>query len=500
MRFFLPLLAAFCIACNTTQPIAAPLPMPRPSSNDSLFHPRQREDLAAFIQAQLNDPMFVHAHWGVKIQSLETGEVWFEQNANHIFNPASNNKLITGAMALDCLGADFRFKTEIYHTGSVQNGILNGDLIIKGSGDPAIGGRFYENQSKAIFKQWANRLKQLGIKKINGNIIGDDNLFSDDFYGKGWELEDMNYGFGAGISALNFDENAIIFRAKRNGNTISLTPDLNTSYFSFDNELSPSDVTKVNDYRIFNQEHFVFKGTVAEEYKTTMSVQNPTVFFVHVLKEVLIAEGLANSETKSYDIDEASFWLNQPQWLFTHESPPFSELLGVFEKESQNQYGEVFARTAGGVCNNPQQAPYSFAMGDSLATLFWQKVGIAPNSYEYADGSGMSRYNWVSPHQLVRLLAFMAQHPQAEVYKRSLAIAGVDGTLKSRMRNTAAQGKVYAKTGTITAIRGLSGYVNTADGEPLAFSILVNGFLAPSRETNRITDAIVVKLAEYRNR
>ena len=464
-----------------------------PKSRDGLA------DLQSYIATQFNDPMFQHAHWGAHIQSLTTGKTWFELNAEKLFNPASNNKLPTGAMALDCLGADYKFKTQLFYTGDIVNGVLEGDLIIKGSGDPAIGGRFFERKSKEIFRQWASRLKEKGIQHIQGNIIGDDTLIGDEGYGKGWELEDMNYGYGAPISALNFEDNAIVFNAKVENNAVNLVPELSTSYFSFDNQLKTGDENKVEDYRIFNTEHFMFKGTVAETYKTTMSVQNPTAFFVHVLKETFAEYGITHSKAKAYDIEDLGTVSSHQRLLYTHESPPFSELLKVFEKESQNQYGEVFARIAGGVCNNPKQEPYTFAMGDSLMTQFWQEVGVAPKSYEYADGSGMSRYNWVSPKQLTTLLAFMDKHPQSAVFKAALPIAGVDGTLKSRMKNTAAAGNVLAKTGTISAIRSLSGYVKTADGEPLVFSFMVNGFLVPASQTNRITDAVLVKLAEFRS-
>jgi len=473
----------------------------RPEMNGKPKTPQKRT--IASIDSLFNDPAFAHAHWGVLVKSLRTGEIWYERNADKMFMPASNEKIITGAVSLQKLGPDFQYVTTVGHRGSITNGILKGDLVVFGSGDPSFNFRFW-GDNRAVLTKWAKELKAKGLREISGDLIGDDNAFEDYPYGSGWPYDDFEYYYSAEIGAFQLNENYIdleITPPRIAGEAMKVQPSTPSNYYTLENNLKvvPNGASTVTVSRAFGSNRIVLKGQVVLGGRTisdAVTITNPTLFFMTVLKESLEAEGIKVTGTVR-DCDDISGYALKPTEvtvLLKEQSPPFTKLLSEMMKVSQNLYAETFTHTLGWHSTGVG----SFEAGRTIVQQQLAEWGIAANNYVYADGSGLSRYNYTNPRTLVSILSAMRNSPHWAVFRDSMPIAGEDGTLRNRMKTGPAFKNVRAKTGTIANTRGLSGYLTTADGEELAFSFLVNGHLLSSRDTDRITDTAAQILAGLR--
>jgi serine-type D-Ala-D-Ala carboxypeptidase/endopeptidase (penicillin-binding protein 4) len=454
------------------------------------------------IDEKFQDSLFAHAHWGVLIESLNSGEIWYEQNADKMFMPASNEKIPTSASALMTLGPDFTFETKLYYTGEIIDSVLNGDLIVKGNGDPTSYTRFFDDPRVPFFS-WADTLLKMRLKQINGNIIGDDNNFDDNRYGAGWTLSGLPHWWSAEVGALQFNENYVdlqIIQPATLEDSVKIIPNVESDYFSIINNTVTVDTGRTRIYfdRAYGTNQIIVSGNVHignDTLERTPSIWNPTLFYTTVLKETFESKGI-NVKGKSLDCDDIPMWDFQPlgnDLILTHVSPPLKDILKFLMKKSQNMYAETMVRTMG-LMNS---GTGSFYEGKKVVERVLENFGIEPDTYSYADGSGLSRYNFISPRQIVKILKGMKNSEHWETWKGLQPIAGVDGTLKRRMKGTKAEGNVRAKTGTISNVRGLSGYLTTADGEEIVFSFLVNGHLLSSRDTELITDSVLEFIAEY---
>ncbi|MGE5457216.1 MAG: D-alanyl-D-alanine carboxypeptidase/D-alanyl-D-alanine-endopeptidase [Methanococcaceae archaeon] len=458
--------------------------------------------LSSRIAARFDDTLFANAHWGVLIKSLKTGKVLYERNSIKMFNPASNQKIPSAAAALTVLGGDFTFKTDLCANGIISDTLLDGDLIVFGQGDPTLYNHFFKDP-RDLFRQWAGLLRQKGIKIITGNIIGDDNAFDDEPYGMGWTFDDLDAWYSAEIGALQLNENVIDLKiippAGISGHVV-IEPNLPSSYFQLENfiTVSASGVNDVSFSRAFGTNKIILKGNVvagSKAFTKSPSLFNPTLFYVTVLKEVLQQEGIS-VRGAAKDCDDLIGWKHTPAdflLIDSHNSPKLRDILKEMMKRSQNLYAETMPRILG----FKQSGLGSFAFGRKVVRQTLAKFGIAPDSYAYRDGSGLSRYDYISPAQIVTILTSMKNGPDKDDWINSLPIAGVDGTLKARMKGTKAEGNVRAKTGTISNVRGLSGYVTTADGEDFVFSFIVNGHLKSDADNEKITDSVLAMIAEF---
>ncbi len=453
------------------------------------------------------DPAFSNAHWGVMVQSLETGEVLYRQNADKLFMPASNNKLLTAAVALAQLKPDFRFQTRIAATGRVgADGTLTGDLVIVGGGDPAISERFYDDDPVAMFRDWADSLAARGVTRIDGRIIGDDNLFDDVHLGPGWAWDYLDAYYAAEIGALLYNEGAVTFKILPGDSMgaparivslpatryLNVVAEVETVADSIGGSVQAERRPFSNDARLL--------GTIWLKQDTLtryIAPHDPTMFFVTVLHEVLEARGIEIAGQPA-DADELSpdAVSDSLETLFVHRSPELSDIITPFLKRSQNQIGEMLLRYLGVVAADTG----SSAAGQRAVEATLTDWGIPESSYIYVDGSGLSRYNYVSPDALVRLLRVMAWRPEFEVFYDALPIAGVDGTIDRRFKGTRAENNARAKTGYISNSRALSGYVTTLDGELLAFAMIANNFDAAVDAAEYLQDLAVERLANYSRR
>lgn len=455
------------------------------------------------IDSIFKDSTFAHAHWGVLIKSLKTGETWYERDANRMYIPASNTKLPSGASTLLKLGPDFTYNTKVCINGTVEDSVLTGDLVVIGNGDPTLYTKFHED-SRNVFFSLADTLKKHGIKKIDGRIIGDDNLFDDNRLGFGWSYTDLDVWYSAEVNALQFNENYVDILitppAKKDGK-IKIEPMLESSYYKIINEIEVRDTGyhSIEIERPMYSNDIKLKGYVcagSSEFFITPAIYNATMFYVTALKESLTLKGIevTGAPTDCDDIDNWQQISDSINIITSFKSPPMKEMLAGMLKRSQNMYAETFVRTLGMVFNEKG----TFLNGKKVVEQVLDSIGIKPKTYAYRDGSGLSRYNFFSPAQFVKIQTAMYNSKYKDVWYNSQTIAGVDGTLERRMKGTKAEGNVHGKTGTLMNVRALSGYVTTADGEDVVFSFLVNGHLLSSKDTEKLTDETLRLIAEFK--
>jgi D-alanyl-D-alanine carboxypeptidase/D-alanyl-D-alanine-endopeptidase (penicillin-binding protein 4) len=334
-------------------------------------------------------------------------------------------------------------------------------------------------------------------------VIGDDNAWDDEIVDDEWILANLPNWPAAEYSPLQINENYVDFRIippETVSGEVVIEPNLPSRHFTVVNNLTVTEHgrSRVRISREVGSNVIVFDGSVVaggNSFERSPTITNPTQFYVTVLHEVLEEEGIAIGGDP-LDCDDIEGWDHEP-WHFprlaTHLSPPLSEILTGLMKRSQNMYSETMVRTMGW----QRDGLGTFEGGREVLQGVLEGFGIAPHSYQYSDGSGLSRYNYISPRLVVEILRGMRRSSHWEVWYDTFPIAGEDGTLRSRMRDTAAEGNVRAKTGTISNVRGLSGYVTTADGENLVFSFLVNGHMLSTGATNSITDDVCAALASF---
>jgi D-alanyl-D-alanine carboxypeptidase/D-alanyl-D-alanine-endopeptidase (penicillin-binding protein 4) len=476
---------------------------------------RTLEALREQLSAHVNQPRFAAALWGVKIVSLETGRVLFEQNPEKLFSPASNSKLYTMAMVLDRLGPDYRIRTSLYATNKPEpDGTLKGDLVVYGRGDPSINSRRHGGDIFAALQPLVAALTNAGVRRITGSIVGDATYFSGPEYGSGWAWDDSQSYYGAEISALTINDNiaeVAIQPGAKPGDLCQLSVMPATDYQTLVNRTETGGEDSRKNLFTFrplggNTVYVMGKLPVgAPVAKEDVTVANPERWFVELFRAALAKNGVECSgsvRTVNWlGLRESRPDCQRMAELGSVESPPMRELLREVQKPSQNLYTDLLLAHAGETRRTSDTSPefLSEELGIRELNRFLAEAGIEKEQVIFEEGSGLSRNNLASPNATVALLGFMKKHRFAEVYFEALPVAGVDGTLRNRMKETPAAGKVRAKTGTLRWAHSLSGEVTTAAGEHLLFSIMLNRYLNndTSRPARAELDAIAVLLAEF---
>ena len=463
------------------------------------------EKLQYDIAQKFEDSNFVNAHWGVQIKSLKTGETIYARNEKKMFMPASNMKLFTTSSAMIALGPNYRYTTRLVTNGEVKNGVLNGDLIMIGSGDPTISGRFDSGKVTITFEQWADSLKALGINQIKGNIIGDDNCFDDEYYGAGWSADYETDYYAAQISGLSFNDNCVDIRVAPSAtiaDVCSLTWSPNTRYVNIINQTTTvAETDSVNDIyfeRKRGTNNIFVHGKLSigkKPFIESVTVENPTMFTAMVLKEILELKGISvlGAVVDADDFADTIRYEKSKQ-LASFTSLPYSEIIKTINKPSQNFYTEQVFRTMG----KERYGVGSMDNGRAAAYPILSSWGVDTVRLRYADGSGLSRQDLITPSDIVSILSGMSKENSFLPFYESLPIAGIDGTIKGRMKGTKAESNVHAKTGSIGYVRSLSGYVTSSDGEQFVFSMIANHYTVPTRLAEKIQDAVCVMLAEFK--
>jgi D-alanyl-D-alanine carboxypeptidase/D-alanyl-D-alanine-endopeptidase (penicillin-binding protein 4) len=459
----------------------------------------KKETLASRIESIINRDTS-GGTWAVEVASLDTGETLYGKNSWASMIPASNMKLYTTAAALEYLGTDFTVKTSIYFDGELgPDGVLNGNLILYGRGDPNISGRFYDDDPAAIFKQMVESLKTQGLREIKGDVIGDDSYFDAEYYGP-WPPEEAHKWYAARVSALSLNDNCIDIYVAPGPSPgakarVSQTPW--TSYLRVINRASTT-TKKSNSVWISPLEKksaVVVGGRIWNRKRIEVlwfPVESPPLYAVTVFKETLQRKGIPVSGTaRALGPDHASAVPMNAEPIIEHESLPLSEMIKVVNKRSQNLHAELLLKHMG---LHKGYGP-TFEGGTRAVREFLRTKNMDSGATVIFDGSGLCRSNRTSAHAIVQLLQHMDSSPWRDVFKDSLAAAGVDNSLRS-MRWIRPRNKIRAKTGSLKNVLSLSGY---ADGrsERLAFSIIVNGFGNNSQKVKEVRDEICAELVRY---
>ncbi len=474
------------------------------------------EALRKRILELIDHPRYAAALWGIKIVSLSSRKTLFELNAEKLFSPASNSKLYTMAFALDRLGPDYRVRTSLYaRTRPDARGTLPGDLIIYGRGDPNINARFHGGDIFKALEPLVASLTNAGVKRISGDLVGDDSYFCGPPFGPGWGWEDLQYYYGAEISALTINDNVLKLAVNPGEHLdapgrLSLSPPNN--YLAVSNRtrtVAKAGERRLELYRPLGENVLYASGEIPLDDpggEEEVTVHNPAGLFVALFNEALTRHGIAVSgRLRAINWkDREVMPLDRKQWLElgSLESPPLRELVREVLKPSQNLYTDlILAHLAATLAVNrpPGEGTTARESGMRELNTFLSEAGIKSGETVFEEGSGLSRDNLTTPDATVTLLAFMSRHKYANIYLDALPIAGGDGTLKGRMKGTAAAGRVRAKTGSLRWANSLSGYVTTAAGEPLAFSLMLNRFQSTeaARPKTADLDAIAVLLAGF---
>ncbi len=450
-------------------------------------------ELTPAINTIINRPIFRRYRWGILVETLSSKTKIYSRDAEYYFIPASTAKLLTTAAALQQLRPQFRIRTSVYGDGK-------GNIYVVGRGDPS----FTETQLKSL----AEQLKKQGIENIN-QLIADDSYFQGMIVNPNWEWEDVQAGYGAPINSLIFNQNAIdlVLSPQSFGQPLKVTfvnPAESKKWQIENNSVSVAKNEKefVEVGRDFIQPIIRISGQLrigSASEPVYVAVVEPVDNFLNNFRQVLESEGIRVSRiVKNSQITSN---LNLTELAFV-ESPTVAELIEEVNKKSNNVYAETLLRQLGVRSRLvPKKKSNNQTLAKSLeeVKVILTRLGVTPNSFRLNDGSGLSRHNLVTPKALVQTLRIMANSPWANIYRNSLPVAGISGTLSRRFRNSFAEGNVQAKTGTISGVSGLAGYIQPRKFQPLVFSIIVNQSDLETKDLRTAIDEIVLLLTQLKS-
>ncbi len=485
-------LLVFVTSCASSAPRPPALSAPAIRSVDEQL----RRDLTGiFTQATID-----HATWSVVVRSLEHDDTLYSLNASRMQTPASTMKLVTSAVAAEKLGWDYRYTTKIYATGPLSGGDLDGDLVIVSNGDPTINTRHPERWG--AFDAWAKELYAKGVRRIGGQLIGDDNAFAEPGWGVGWAWDDLSVGYGTAVGALQYNENEVellvgpglepgaraIISTSPPGSGVILDHAVTTVAADLPSRIALERIPGSNILRVSGQ---VAVG--ASAISQDAAVPNPTLLYLNALREALARNGIFVGGNP-LDIDDARV---KPDYtkatlLLEDRSSTLATIIDMCLKWSRNEYAETMLRSL---------APAGEATAEAGLDVLREtlsKWGIAPELYVARDGSGLSRNDYLSSDVLTRLLTAVWRDPRhTEAFRAALPAAGLSGTIANQLKDTPASGRVWAKTGSMSNVRSLAGYVMTLDNEPIVFSFMANGFHVPASQIDAAMNQALLRLVRY---
>jgi D-alanyl-D-alanine carboxypeptidase/D-alanyl-D-alanine-endopeptidase (penicillin-binding protein 4) len=503
--------------------------------------PQTVAELQTRISQILAKPELAPALVGVKVVSLDSGRVIFEENAHKLLRPASNMKLYTVAAALDRLTPDFRFNTSVYASAKPDAaGVIHGDLRVYGRGDPSFAARFNNGDYFKAIDALAARIVAAGVKRVQGDLVGDETYFIGPKYGSGWEWEDLTWYYGAEVTSLTVNDNALDLFIKPGaapGQPAVITTGPPDPLLTIVNKVMTNVKGTRRDlsiHRRLNDNTITVTGSIAVDdkgYTGGIGISHPALLFIYMLRSSLVQKGVViegQSRVSGEVVTLGEAMLRRVNWpqeeVAVVQSPPFSIIAAQTMKPSQNLYTELILRTLGALAPVPAPSPSpapspaaspssaaapsstpapsvlqqtSESLGLEVVRSFLKTAGLRPEALVLDDASGLSRGDMITAEATVQLLTFMDKHRFAAAFREALPIAGVDGTLRNRMKGTPAENNLRAKTGSLSSATSLAGYVTTAAGEKLAFSIMVNNYPRDFDPRSACIEPIAVLLASF---
>jgi serine-type D-Ala-D-Ala carboxypeptidase/endopeptidase (penicillin-binding protein 4) len=456
-------------------------------------------------------PDFAAAFWGIEVRGLSTGRTLYARNAEKAFRPASSMKLVTTAAALDAFGPDARIRTTVETAGRLDGlGRILGDLYLVGRGDPNLSARFSPGHPTAAFEEMADALVAAGVRRIEGRLVGHEGAFAGDRRGSDWAWEDLAWGYGASVSALSFADNLVnvaLTPGERVGDPAVLDVEPDTGCLAVRSSVETAEAVAApaptappagggEDVRLEREPggsdaRLTGRLPMGGRWSGRLAVADPARCAAKAFLGVLAAKGIRVMGGVATSREPRP---GGTRVLAAHDGPSMAEMIRVVNKESQNLHAETLLRLVGLKVRGEGSAEKGHEAVAELA----KRLGVPDEGWGLVDGSGLARTDLLTPRGLVALLAAMDRHPYAAAFRDSLPIAGVDGTLETRLKGTPAEGRVIAKTGTLRLANALAGYVTTLRGERLAFAVVVNNHEGKGREAVAAIDAIAVALASAR--
>ncbi len=483
------------------------------------------------IEQILADPEVARAWWGIYAVSLDTGKPLYALNQDKLFTPASNEKLFTTAAVFALIGPSYRFKTTVESAGSFDKyGRLDSDLVLVGRGDPNLSGRTLPYNLKTerkvppiqVLQDLADQLVQKGLKFVDGDVVADDSYYVFERYGEGWSQDDLVWEWGAPVSALTINDNVIfvnILPADHPGERAFLNVTPFPEYYRIENRVltTPQGTgpRKIYINREPGSNQLTIWGNIPQDDPgagESLAIDDPADFAAKLFRELLEQRGvviygrprtrhteLASLQTFSVTTiasgggsDEPPRLNPAPLVLASYQSQPVLEDLRVINKVSQNLHAELMLRLLG----KEKGTSGSIQGGLEVLRGFLMSAGLSPDDFVFYDGSGLSREDLATPEALVQLLVYAHKQSWGELFEDTLPVAGVDGSLADRFKNTPLQGVVRGKTGSLTHVNSLSGYATTQSGDHVAFCIMANNHTMPTKKALDTVDRILVKIVE----
>ena len=495
----------------------------QPQKKTRIPEPAGAAEFRKNVETILADPMAQKAFVGVLIVDADTGNTIYELNADKFFTPASNTKLLTTTLALASLGPDYRFRTTIETSGTLDSsGRLRGDLILVGRGDPDFSNRKMPFDAKnpidgppdKPLADFVDAIVAKGVKEIDGDIVADDSYFPYAPYPEGWAVGDVPFYYGAPISAICLDDNSLDLKVTPGDHvgapawiTVEPWPGYDVYAYSVTTGATDSPV----QFDVVEQpgpKQFLLRGSIPLGHATMdepLAMPDPAEYTANVLKQLLEARGVritgearaqhAPPPPEGMELDPpatpaAGVEVNGPTVLAEKDSQPLIEIVRVINKVSQNLHAEILLRTVAKV----KTGVGSLAAGLNIEKSFLASAGVS--DVDVDDGSGLSRENLVTPRAVVALLEYVRRQPWGDAYFSTLPLAGVDGTLDNRMKGTPAAGRIEGKTGSVEHTQALSGLATTLRGEHLLFSIFENHNGGKGSDATKLLDSIAVAMVE----
>ena len=446
------------------------------------------------LDGLVNNSLLQNANISLLVRDVATNTTVCEYHSKNSVVPASTMKLVTTATALELLGADFRFQTRLEVDGKVTaDGVLNGNLYIRGGGDPTLGSEKLGDTTFLV--KWVEAIKNRGIRKINGRVIADAGLFDDEGVNPKWTWEDMGNYYAAGIYGISYLDNTyrLVLRSGSVGTTptvLRVVPEI--ANLKIDNRLMSSSISFDSAY-FYGAPHSDYRTVTGEipanraEFVTKGDIPNPALLLAQHFSDRLIQNDVAVRDLPTDSIDRAS----ERTTIYTHDSPPLSEIITETNVRSNNLYAEcVFKYLA---LQNKAVATNAEAV--QVIKAFWKSKGLSVDQLFMYDGSGLSPSDAVSAQFFVELLSYMqTKSLNKDVFFRSLPVAGENGTLKSFLLKTPLQGKVHAKSGTISRVKSYAGYIDNK-GKQLVFALLINNPNGSSKAVTRKMEEFLLQVS-----